>query len=165
MGAPVKWGVILAVVVTVFNAIWVLAGMHTSLGAAAGYLAFVTLADIVAVVMALKAGASVNSYGKQVLGGLVLGVVGGVLIFLTSWIMMTLVFPDMVQEQVAGFTEAYRNLPVDEAAREQMISALDNVTPLSSALQGAIGTLATSVVVGIIAGAFLRRKGGVPAGA
>lgn len=160
MGAPVKWGVILAVVVTVFNGIWVIAGLHTSLGAAAGYLAFVTIVDIIAVVLALRACASENTYGRQVIGGLVLGIVAGVLIFLTSWIMLTFVFPSAVPEQVAGFTEAYRALPVDEARQEEMIAALDNLTPFSNAFQGALGTLLTSLVAGAIAGAFLRKKGG-----
>ena len=47
MGAPVKWGVILAVIVTIFNAVWVLAGLHTSVASATGYLVLVIIVDIV----------------------------------------------------------------------------------------------------------------------
>lgn len=158
MGAAVKWGVILALAVTVFNAIWVLAGLHTSLPAAAGYIAVVTILDIVAVVIALKATASENSYGKQLLGGIVLGVAGGALIFLTSWLMMTFLFPNVIPEQIAGFTAAYESLPLPEEQRQQAIDALQGVTALNSSFQGAMGALVTSIVVGAIAGIFLRRR-------
>jgi len=158
MGAAVRWGVILAIVVTVFNALWVLAGLHTSLTAAAGYLAAVTILDIVAVVLALKVTASENSYGGQFLGGVVLGAVGGVLIFLTSWLMLSFVFPNVIQEQIAGFTEAYQSLPLSDAERQRAIGALQGVTATNSAFQGAMGTLFTSVIVAAIAGIFLRRK-------
>lgn len=158
MGTAVKWGVILAVTVTVFNLIWVLAGLHTSPVAVMGYLAVVTILAILAVVLALKATASENPYGRQLLSSLVLGVVGGAVIFLTSWIMLSFVFPDTIPEQIAGFTSYYETLPLSDERVQQMISSLEGVTALGSAFQGATGTVITSLVIGAIAGAFLRKK-------
>ena len=162
MQAAVKWGVILALAVTGINTVWVLAGLHTSPLSAFGYLGVVIVLDIVAVVLALKASASENSYLNQLLGGLVVGMVGGVGIFLTSFLMLSFVFPDMIPEQIAGFTAYYESLPLDDAQKQALIEPLKDVTPLNSSFQGAIGTLATSLIVGAIAAIFLRRKSAAP---
>ena len=158
MGNAVKWGVILAAAVTVFNAIWILAGLHTNVAAGLGFLAVVIILNIVAVIMALKATAAENPYGRQLLAGLVLGAVGGALIFLTSFITLSFVFPNAVSEQIAGYTAAYESMPLPEDQKQEMITALRDVTPLGSASQGGVGTLLTSVVIGAITGAFLRKK-------
>lgn len=158
MSVAVKWGVLLAVVVTVFNVVWVLAGMHTNPVAAIGYLAVVTILAILSVVLALKATAGENPYGRQLLSGLVVGLVGGVVIFLTSWITLAFILPDTIPEQVAGFSAAYESMPIPEEQKTALVAALENVTPVSSALQGFVGTVITCFVVGAITGAFLRRK-------
>jgi len=158
MGSAVKWGIILALAVSVINPIWVLAGMHTNMAAQPGYLALVILLNIVAVILALRETASSNGYGAQLASGLVLGVVGGIIIFLTSFTMLTFVFPEMVPEQIAAFKASYQALEMDETAKQLMISSLDAVTPTTQAAQGAIGTLFTSLIVGAITGAFLRKK-------
>ena len=158
MGSAVKWGIILALAVSVINPIWVLTGMHTSMTAAAGYLVVVIVLNIVAVILALRETSRTNGYGAQVAAGLVLGVVGGITIFLTSVVMLTYVFPQMVPEQVAAFRAAYEAMSITEDEKQVLISGLDAVTPMSQALQGAMGTLFTSLIVGAITGAFLRRK-------
>ena len=158
MNAAVKWGVLLAVAVTVVNAIWVLAAMHTSPIAAMGYLAIVIILDIVAVILAFKASAGENSYLAQLMGGLVIGMIGGLGIFITSYLMLSFVFPHVVPEQIAGFTAYYEALPLDGEQKRAMIEALQGTTPLNSAFQGAIGTLFTSLIAGAIVGIFLRKK-------
>ncbi len=158
MGAAVKWGVLLAVAVTVLNTIWVLAGLHTSPASAMGYLACAIVMDVIAVIFALKVTAAENRYGGQFLSGLVLGVVGCVLIFLTSWLELAFVFPEAIPDQIAGFKASYESMPVAYEVKQEMMAALDGVTPLNSAFHGATGTLATSVIAGAIAAIFLRRK-------
>ena len=69
MGSAIKWGIILALAVSVFSAIWVLAGMHTNMPAAMGYLGVVILLNIAAVIMALRESASQNGYGGQLAAG------------------------------------------------------------------------------------------------
>jgi hypothetical protein len=158
MGSAVKWGIILALAVTIINPIWVLAGMHTSMPAQTGYLALVIVLNLVAVILALTETASSNGYGAQLASGLVLGVVGGIIIFLTSFVMLSFVFPEMVPEQIAAFKAFYEAQELDEATKQLMISALDSVTPFSQAFQGAMGTLFTSLIFGAISAAFLRKK-------
>jgi hypothetical protein len=51
-----------------------------------------------------------------------------------------------------------RRAPAPDEQKQAMMVQLDSVTPLDSAFQAAIGTLATSVIIGAIAGIFLRRK-------
>jgi len=158
MGSAIKWGITLALAVSVFSAIWVLAGMHTNMPAAMGYLGVVILLNIVAVILALRESAAQNGYGGQLAAGVVLGVVGGGGIFLTSFIMLTFVFPGAIPDQVAAFKVAYEAMPVTEAQKELLVASLDTVTPVSSAFQGAIGTLFTSLIAGAITGAFLRKR-------
>lgn len=158
MGAAVKWGVILAVTVTVFNTIWVLAGLHTRPTVVFGYLAVVTIMDVIAVVLALKATASENGYGRQLLAGLVLGLAGSVVIFLTSWVELSFVFPQAIPEQIAGFKAYYETLPDTGLDKQAMMDALDAATPLRLAADGAMGAFFTSLVAGAITGAFLRKK-------
>jgi hypothetical protein len=158
MGSAVKWGIILALTVSVINPIWVLAGMHTNMGTQTGYLALVILLNIVAVILALRETAGSNGYGAQLASGLVLGVVSGIIIFLTSFAMATYVFPEMVPEQIAAFKAAYQAQDIAEDTKQILISSLDAITPVSQAFQGAMGTLFTSLIVGAITGAFLRKK-------
>lgn len=158
MDSAIKWGIILALAVSLFSAIWVLAGMHTSLPAAMGYLGVVILLNIVAVILALRESASRNGYGGQLASGLVLGMVGGGVIFLTSFIMLSFVFPGAIPDQVAAFKTTYAAMPVTEDQKQILIDSLATVTPVSSAFQGAVGTLFTSVIAGAITGAFLRKK-------
>ncbi len=67
-------------------------------------------------------------------------------------------FPQAVPDQIAGFKASYQSLPVSEDLKQEMVAALDGVTPLNSAFQGATGTFMTSCVAGAIAGAFLRKR-------
>ncbi|MGD8376412.1 MAG: DUF4199 family protein [Acidobacteriota bacterium] len=158
MGAALKWGIILVVAVTALNAIWIGAAWHTTPTGAMGFVGVAILVNIVAVILALKETAGENGYGRQLLAGLVVGIVGAIGIFLTSWMMLSFVFAEAIPDQIAGFTAAYQSWPIPDEQKAELVVALDGVTAVTSAMQGAVGTLFTSFIVGAIAGAFLRRK-------
>ena len=61
-------------------------------------------------------------------------------------------------DKIDGFTADYQNMPITDEERQAAVAALQNVTPFSSAFQGAIGALMTSIVVGAITAIFVRRK-------
>lgn len=87
-----------------------------------------------------------------------IGLVGGVLVFLGSMLLLT-VLPDYLEEtktaQIAGLEQW--NLPEDRM--DAQIAKIEAVTPVASSMQGMIGTFFTSLIVGAIVAIFKRKKG------
>jgi hypothetical protein len=158
MNVAVKWGIILGVVVAVLGFIFGGAGLHTNPIMAIVFVGLAVVINVVVVILALRHTASTNSWGLQVRSGLVIGVLGAVLIFLGSWIMTSVVFPDYYEQMRDGYMDFFEaaNLPEDQI--EAQMETLEAATPVRSALQGALGTLATSIVVAAIAGTFIKKK-------
>ena len=86
------------------------------------------------------------------------GLVAGVLIFACSWILSTYIFPNTVSEMVAGFKEWIQQSGLPEAQVQAQMQAMDQTTATSQAMNGAIGTLFTSLIAGAIIAIFQRRK-------
>ena len=82
----------------------------------------------------------------------------GVLIFGTSWLTLSVVFPESIPEMVAASKAFLESAPLPEAPKEQQMAALDETTAIGQSLSGIIGTFFTSALVAVIAAAFLRKK-------
>ena len=155
MNIPVKYGLVLGVIVAAMGFALGTLGLHTSEMAPMGFVVAAIIINVVIVVLAVRKLAPSSNWLKQVGNGLTLGVVGAVIVFLGSWLMTAIVFPNYYAE----FAEAARvraeagGLSHDEI--EAAVAAVTG-TPVGSALQGALGTVITSVVVAAIAGIFNR---------
>ena len=155
MNIPVKYGLMLGVIVGALGFALAALGLHSNAMTPPAFVAAAIIINIVIVVLALRRTASDSNWGGQVRNGLVLGVTGAVIIFLSSFVMTALVFPDYYAE----FAEAARlrgvagGLPPEEI---DMQVAMATGTPAGSAFSGAIGTLITSAVVAAIMGFFKR---------
>ena len=92
------------------------------------------------------------------MNGLTLGIVGAVIIFLCSWLMTAVIFPDYYEQLADGYLAFFEgaNLPQDQI--DANMAQIRQATPVSGAMQGAIGTVITSLVVAAIGGIFLRKK-------
>ena len=159
MKGPVRWGVILGGAVAVLSLVFGLAGWHRTYEMSFVFLAIAILMNVVTVVLCLRERASSEGWLGQVKNGLVVGLVGSVIIFVTSWLVTAAVFPDYFTEMADGYREAYVNmgLPEDEVA--DLVTATAATSPVRSAFDGVIGTMATSLGVAAIAGGWLRNKG------
>ena len=159
MNASVKAGVILAVLVTVVSAIVMATGLHQHfmLFGLITILVYILL-NIVLVYMTLNKSAADNSYGAQLMSSAVLGLVGGVLIFIGSWVLLSMVFPDALAEIRDSAIAFMENSSMSEDMIEEQMVKLDSATPVSQSLPGLIGTFTTSVVVGAIVAIFKRKK-------
>ncbi len=159
MGVVIKWSAILVVSVAALTVLINLAGLHTN-PLSGGIIAIgVAIAlNVGTLFMALKATASQNTYGGQLLNALMFGLVAGVLIFACSWILSTYVFPNTVSEMQAGFKEWIQRSSFPEAQAQSQIAAIDQTTAATQAMNGAIGTLFTSLIAGAIIAIFKRRK-------
>ena len=157
MNIVIKFGLILGVTVGVLGFALPTLGLHTHESAPAGFVGAAIAINVIVVFIALRQMAADSGWGRQVLNGLVLGVVGAAIIFLSSFTMTTLVFPEYYVE----FAEAARARAIaaglsPEEIEIQVASATG--TPASSAFAGAVGTVVTSAVVAAIMGFFTRAR-------
>ena len=155
MEIPVRYGIVLGVIVGAMGFALAILGLHTSEMAPARFVIAAVIINVVIVVLATHRTAPYSNWGRQVRNGLVLGVVAAAIIFLSSWLMTAVVFPDYYAE----FAEAARERAVAAGLSVEAIEeaeALASGTPVGSAFSGALGTVITSVVVAAIAGVFKR---------
>jgi len=159
MNPVVKASVILAVAVSLFQLVVVGIGLHEN--PMVFGLAFIVVAiglNIAAVLWALKQTAGANGYGKQLMNGAAIGLLGGVLIFVFAFVMMSFIFPDYLQQSRDAAVAFFEDAGMTDAQIDAQIQTLDARTPFNQALQGFFGTFGTSVIVAAIGAIFLRRK-------
>jgi hypothetical protein len=159
MNAVLKGSVALAVTVALVSILIAVTGLHTNpmVSGLVSILVFV-LCTVAAVVWVLKQTAAENSYGRQLLNGLLLGVVSGVLIFVFSWLLLTVVFPNYLDESKDATIALLENAGMPEAQLDAQIAKVEAATPISNAFSGTIGTIITSLIVSAIVAIFIRKK-------
>lgn len=157
MNAPVKYGLILGFVVGVLGFVVAGLGLHTNLVAPTVFVGVSVVVNVVIVFLALRETAAASSWAGQLLNSLILGAIGAAIVFASSWIMTTVVFPDYYAEYAAAMLSALTSagMPSDQVAAA--VAQVEQTTPAGSALQGALGTVITSLVVGAIVGIFKRQ--------
>jgi hypothetical protein len=144
--------------VAVLNVIFGLAGWHRNLEMAFVFLALAIPINMVTVVLCLREQAGTDGWAGQIRNGLIVGLVGSAIIFVTSWLVTTVVFPDYFREMADGYREAYVAMGLSEGEVDDLVAATAATSPVRSAFDGVVGTMMTSLVVAAIAGAWLRKK-------
>lgn len=158
MNPNVRWGLTLGGIVAAVTLVFALAGWHQRMEASVAFLVIAILANILTVVMCLRAQAATSSWGQQVVNGLTLGAVASVVIFLTSWLLTTAVFPEYFAEMAEGYRDAYEAMGLSEGEVDEMVANTAATSPVWSAFSGVLGTMSTSLVVSAIAGFWIRKK-------
>lgn len=158
MKGPVRWGLILGGAVAALSLSFGLAGWHRTYKMSFVFLVIAILINVVTVVLCLRERASSESWLGQVKNGLTVGLVASVIIFVASWLVTTAVFPDYFTEMANGYRETYANMGLSEDEVADLVAATAATSPVRSAFDGVIGTIATSLVVAAIAGVWLRSK-------
>ena len=159
MNTVIKASVAIVVVVMVISLAMYFTGMHeNALIGGLGSLVLLIGANIAIVFWALKQTAAENGYGRQLGNAALIGLVGGILVFLGSMLLLT-VLPDYLEEmktmQIASLEQF--NLPEDKM--DAQIAKIEAITPVKSSMQGMIGTFVTSLIIGAIVAIFKRKKG------
>ena len=157
MNPPVRFGLILGVVVAALGYLVPIFGLHTNPIMPTVFVGAAVVANVVCVFLALRQTAADATWMRQVGNGLGVGAIGAVLIFVGSWTMTTWVFPNYYAEYVAATREMLTaaGLSADQVAAQ--MAAIEGTTPAGSAFSGAIGAIITSVVAGAVVGAFKRQ--------
>ena len=158
MTGPLRWGVTLGVAVAVLNLVFGAIGWHRTYEMSFVFLAIAILINVATVVLCLRGTASSEGWMGQVKNGLVVGLVGSAIIFVTSWLVTTAVFPDYFAEMAEGYRAAYASMGFSQGEVADLVAATAATSPVKSAFDGVVGTMVTSLVVASIAGGWLRKK-------
>jgi hypothetical protein len=160
MGGVIKAGLLLVVLVAALSLGIALSGLHESSPLAAQF-AFVIpaiLLNVGCVFWGLRMTAAQAGYGGQVLNGLLIGVVAGVLIFAFSFLMLTVLLPDHLAEVKAATIEWAQASSLPEETKAKQIESVEKTTALSQALAGLVGTAATSLIAAAVIAIRVRRR-------
>ncbi len=156
MQPPVKYGLALGIVVGVLGFLIPIFGLHTNPYALTPFRLLAIIINIVCVYMALRETAATATWVRQAANGLVVGVIGGAILFVSSWVMTAVVFPDYHAELAAAMRGPLEAAGVPANQIDAQVAALVG-SPVSSALWGAIGAIVTAVAAGAVIGIFKRQ--------
>lgn len=157
MNVLVKAGLILAILVVLFSAASILLGWHTDPRIGNVMVGVAILLNLSVVYWALRQTASYSNYRMQVFNGLVIGLIAGALIFLGSWLLFSVVFPEALDEMRAGYLRWMEESGKTQQEIAEVTEMMQGATPMSQAVRGFIWTLFTSVLVAAITGIFRRK--------
>jgi hypothetical protein len=155
---PVRAGLVLGVLVVIWQFVIGFTGWYKDPVMMNAFF-LVIVFEIAVIIWALKKTCATAAYGRQVVNGLVVSVVAGVLIVAGSLVFTTIAFPDYFKELEAAQVAMLKTQGIPETEINAQVSAQAAMqTPLMNALSGFIGTVVTGLIVSAIAGAFLRKK-------
>jgi len=107
----------------------------------------------------LRAMAPTSGYGRQVWNGVSSSLLGSMIIYASSILFTTVVFPHYFQDLEALGRQIMARQGLSPAQIEAAVRAQAPMqTPRASAMAGAIGTVVTGFFTSAIAAAWLRKK-------
>ncbi|MEK6570497.1 MAG: DUF4199 domain-containing protein [Bacteroidota bacterium] len=120
----------------------------------------VILIQLGVLIWGLKAVATTGaSYGKLVGSGTMMSVIGGLILFFTSLLFTTVVFPHYFEElrtiQEQMLKESGKS---EQEIMQEMQAAATMSTSFINAISGFIGTVVTGLTASLIIGAIVRKK-------
>ena len=158
MSTPIRAGVLLGVLVTIWQFVIGFTGWYKDPVLMNAFF-LVIVFEIAVIVWALRKTCATAAYGAQVVNGLVVSLVAGVLIVCGSLVFTTVAFPDYFKELEAAQVAMLKSQGLSDGDISTQVAAQAAMqTPIMNALSGFIGTVVTGLIVSAIAGAFLRRK-------
>lgn len=156
--AILKWGGILGALCVAVQLLMAVTGWYAD-PVLASLFFVVVLINIVVIVLGLRATRADSGYGKQLLNGLLMGLVGGLIIVAGSLLVTGVLVPDYSAEMADMQQLVLTERGMDEATVRQIAERTRNTPGWMYAVQGLVGTLVTSLVTAGIAAIWLRRKG------
>ncbi len=161
MNMIIRGGVMLGVLVTAFSWLFAFTGMHKNPGADMTFIIVATVIEIAVLVWALRKTATQGrTWMGQVSAGTMLAFVGGSLIFATSIMLVSYLYPNYFAEANVATEAAYRARGMDDAAVQAAMAKLTAAqTPVAQGLNGFVGTVLTGLIMSAILGIWIRHKG------
>ena len=158
MSTRIKYGLVLGIAVALLGYVVPIAGLHTNMLMPTVFVLLAILVNVVVVFLALRETADTAVWGGQFVNALVIGGIGAALIFVNSWTMTTLVFPDYYAEYAAAMRESLASAGIAADLVDSQMAVIEQTTPVASAFSGAIGAFSTSAIAGAVIGLFKRQR-------
>ena len=108
--------------------------------------------------VSLNQTAAESGYLRLFGNGVLIGLIGGMLVFLGSMVLLT-AMPSYLDDVKTMQISSLEQLNLPEDVIEPRIAKIEAITPVSSSMQGMIGTFFTSLIAGAIVAIFQRKKG------
>lgn len=159
MGTLVKYGLLLAAGVIAWMFLMGYTGWYKS-PTLVNLFFLVIPFQVLLIVWALRETARHGAtYGAQILSGLTVSSIAGILIFAASLLFTTVAFPNYFTEVREMQEHAMRDAGIDEARIAEVMAGAERAyTPMRQAIQGFIGTVVTGLVAAAIAGTWIRHR-------
>ena len=163
MGTLVKYGLLLAAGVIAWMFVMGFTGWYKN-PVLVNLFFLVIPFQVLLIVWALHETARQGAtYGAQIMAGLTISSIAGILIFGASLLFTTVAFPSYFTEIREMQEHAMRDAGIDEARIADVMAGAERAfTPMRQAIQGFIGTVITGLVAAAIAGTWIRHRPGRP---
>lgn len=159
MNSVVKASLVLAALVALLSIIVQVSGLNANfMLSQMAFLVGAIAINVGVVIWALSQTAADRGYMGQLGQAAGIGLLGGALVTLTSWLFLAVVFPDAIAEMRAGAVAYMESAGISGADYDRQMATLDSTTPFSQSISGGVGTLCTSLVTGAVFAIFKRRK-------
>ena len=152
MKSAVQAGVILGIMVVVWTLLHGFTGWYKDPGMSWTFWMVIPFQIILLVWMLKNTKKQGFGYGQQVLAGVVMSLVAGVIIFAGTYLVTTAVFPTYYAD-IQAMLERIR------AATGKPVGAGPPMTAMSSSVKAFLGTFCTGLIVSVIAAVLIRDRG------
>ncbi|MBI5217228.1 MAG: DUF4199 domain-containing protein [Ignavibacteriae bacterium] len=158
MNTTLKYGLILGLLCSAWTYVMGFTGWYIDPVMMNMFYAVIII-EIILLYFALKETASTKTYGGQVVNALLISVYGGIIIFVSSMIFTSVVFPNYFNDLNAAYSEMLRGEGLSEEAVTTAMQAMAPMqTSLMQAVMGFVGTIGTALVASLIIAIFQRKK-------
>jgi hypothetical protein len=159
MNTIVRTGLLLGALVVVWTLVMGYTGWYRDPKLLNLFFVVIPLQVVVMVWGLRKTAAEGRGYGGQVVAGLLMSLVAGVLVVGGSYLFTTLLFPNYFDELAAIYRQQLAASGRSEAETAAMLEAYGKMNNANvNAMSGFMGTAITGLCVSLVAAAFVRKK-------
>jgi hypothetical protein len=158
MKTIITYGVLIAVLCGIWELVMGVTGWYRDPALMNIFYAVIVI-QIVLMFKGLSITAAERTYGGQVIAGVLMSFVAGLLIILISLLFTSVMYPHYFEEVRSAIAEGMRRRGMGEAEINAEISAMSAVqSPIANAMAGFFGTVATGFAASLVIAVFRRKK-------
>ena len=158
MSRPIKWGLILGAAITLLTLVFAVAGWQSNYNLAFVWLALAIGINTVVIVLCLRETASDRAWAGQLGAGLLVGLVGSVIIFVATWFITGVAFPDYYLDMAEGYRTTFEASAMSPSDIETSVAQLAGTSAVRSSFEAVAGTMAVSAIASAVTAIWVRKK-------
>ena len=152
------YGLYLGILVFVWMLVMVFTGWYLN-PTLLNFFYLVIAIQVALLIWSFRKTAATKSYGQQVVSGIVISIIGGILIFFGSILITSDITPNNFKDLEAMGREVLKHQEKTQAEIDNIIAqSAPFQTSFMQALFGLIGTLVTGTLTSLVAAIFYRKR-------